>query len=62
MVKPKSPRTPANGASHVPDPPNPKDPAHGEWRIDEGSDESFPASDPSEAAMPHPRPGRRKDK
>jgi hypothetical protein len=61
MKKPKSPRAPQNGGSHVPDHPNPKDPEHGEWLIDEGSDESFPASDPSEAVMPHPRPSRRKD-
>ena len=59
MAKPKS--APDSGASHIPDPPSPNDPAHGEWRIDEGSDESFPASDPSEAVMPHPRPPR-KDK
>ncbi len=59
MKKPKTPRTPDSGASHVPDPPSPKDPAHDEWVIDEGSDESFPASDPSEAAMPHPHPKRK---
>ncbi len=60
MTKPKSPRAPDNGASHVPDHASPKDPEHAEWLIDEGSDESFPASDPSAAAMP--RPPRRKNK
>ena len=62
MTKPKSPPASSNGASHLPDHPNPKDPDHGEWVIDEGSDESFPASDPSGAAMPHPRPAGRKNK
>ena len=32
----------------------PGDPKHGEWLIDEASDESFPASDPSSLAQPHP--------
>jgi len=27
---------------------------HQEWRIDEAEDESFPASDPSSEAQPHP--------
>ena len=33
---------------------------HGEWLIDEGDDESFPASDPSSVTQPHgkPRKGR----
>jgi hypothetical protein len=44
---------PDQGDSHVPSHPDPADPLHGEWLIDEGSDESFPASDPSAAAMPH---------
>jgi hypothetical protein len=39
----------------VPPHPNPKDPAHGEWLIDEGDDESFPASDPSSVTQPHPK-------
>ena len=41
--------------------PQPADPKHGEWLIDEASEESFPASDPSSIAQPHrksqePRP------
>jgi hypothetical protein len=41
--------------------PQPGDPKHGEWLIDEASEESFPASDPSSVAQPHrkspdPRP------
>jgi hypothetical protein len=42
--------------SHVPAHPDPRDPAHDEWRVDEASDESFPASDPSATAMPHRSP------
>jgi len=49
--KPAAPNRP-----HVPPHPDPKDPDHGEWRIDEASDESFPASDPSQPAMPHRKP------
>ena len=61
MAKPKLPKTPPDGdPSHIQPHPDPKDPEHGEWLIDEGSDESFPASDPSEATMPRPRPTRRK--
>jgi hypothetical protein len=33
--------------------PQPSDPKHGEWLIDEASEESFPASDPSSVAQPH---------
>lgn len=33
--------------------PQPGDPKHGEWLIDEASEESFPASDPSSVAQPH---------
>lgn len=60
MSQPKPPRPPDGGASHVPDHGSPKDPEHDEWLIDEGDDESFPASDPSAPAMPHPRPERNK--
>jgi len=35
--------------------PKPADPKHGEWLIDEGEDESFPASDPNSATQPKPR-------
>ena len=59
MNKPKPAGNPDTGASHVPDKSNPRDPGHDEWVIDEGSDESFPASDPSEATMPRPRPARK---
>jgi hypothetical protein len=52
--KRKSP-APKVGGSQVPPHPNPKDPEHGEWLIDEGDDESFPASDPSSVTQPHPR-------
>src|SRR4051812_7900864 len=38
---------------------DPSDPRHTEWLIDEASEESFPASDSSSAAMPHPSPGQR---
>ena len=37
---------------------DPSDPRHTEWLIDEASEESFPASDSSSAAMPHPSPGQ----
>lgn len=40
--------------SPLPSHPQPGDPKHGEWLIDEASDESFPASDPSSVAQPHP--------
>jgi hypothetical protein len=40
-------------ASRIPPHPARDDPAHDEWRIDEASDESFPASDPSAPAQPH---------
>lgn len=52
---------PDQDAPHVPSHPDPADPLHGEWLIDEGSDESFPASDPSAVAMPHgSRRGKRR--
>lgn len=57
MKKPKPPTTPDPGASHVPPHPSPDDPAHKEWLIDEGEDESFPASDPPSITQPHPQPG-----
>lgn len=59
--KPKrpSPRTPDSGASHVPPHPSPDDPQHREWLIDEGDDESFPASDPQSITQPHRKPGRK---
>jgi hypothetical protein len=34
--------------------PPPEGNDHQEWRIDEAEDESFPASDPSSEAQPHP--------
>ena len=43
----------------VPAHPKPNDPKHGEWLIDEGEDESFPASDPNSATQPKPHGGRR---
>ena len=52
--KPAAP-APDSGTSHVPPHPKPKDPEHREWLIDEGSDESFPASDPSSATQPKAR-------
>ncbi|MGZ5037373.1 MAG: hypothetical protein ACXWG1_13985 [Usitatibacter sp.] len=39
--------------------PPPGTPEHEEWLVDEASEESFPASDPSEPAQPG---GNRKDK
>lgn len=39
--------------THPPAHPQPSDPKHGEWLIDEASEESFPASDPSSVAQPH---------
>ena len=42
--------------SHVTPHPGRDDPQHGEWLIDEADDESFPASDPSAVAQPHPKP------
>jgi hypothetical protein len=57
MAKAKNRRrrpTPKASGSHVPPHPQPNDPQHGEWVIDEASDESFPASDPSSATQPHP--------
>ena len=52
-----SKKTPSPAPAHPP----PGDPKHGDWLIDEASEESFPASDPSSVAQPHrkspdPRP------
>jgi hypothetical protein len=44
----------------VPPHPQPGDPKHGEWLIDEASDESFPASDPSSVSQPHRLPRDKK--
>ncbi len=59
----KKSRPPATkvGESQVPPHPQPEDPKHGEWLIDEGSDESFPASDPSSITQPH-APTRKKNR
>jgi hypothetical protein len=58
--KKKRPPAPKVGGSRVPAHPEPNDPQHGEWLIDEASDESFPASDPSSLTQPHRRRGRAK--
>lgn len=42
--------------SQVPPHPRPDDPQHAEWLIDEGDDESFPASDPQSITQPHRKP------
>jgi len=54
----KSPKPPAPkiGQGKVAPHPDPKDPQHREWLIDEAEDESFPASDPSTATQPKPKP------
>ena len=52
--KPKAPASKIPG-SPVPPHPMPADPEHNEWLIDEGGDESFPASDPSSITQPHPK-------
>jgi hypothetical protein len=46
------------GSTKVPPHPDPKDPQHEDWLVDEAADESFPASDPSSATQPKPKPGR----
>ncbi len=58
-AKKPSPPAPKVGDSQVPPHPKPKDPAHEEWLIDEGEDESFPASDPPAITQPHPKPGKK---
>ena len=50
----KTPPAPKVDKSQVPPPPRPDHPAHEEWRIDEGVDESFPASDPPAETQPRP--------
>jgi len=56
-TKPKLPDSNAADAG-VPPHPDPADPKHGEWLIDEGEDESFPASDPQSITQPHRKPGK----
>ena len=51
-------QAPKVGGTQVPPHPNPGDPKHTEWLIDEGEDESFPASDPNSATQPKPRGSR----
>ena len=53
------PPAPKVGASHVTAHPKPTDPAHEEWVIDEGADESFPASDPPSHTQPAPPKGKK---
>jgi hypothetical protein len=54
----KKRKTPAPKISdtRVPPHPSPDDPQHQDWIVDEGEDESFPASDPSTATQPKPKP------
>jgi hypothetical protein len=47
---------PKPDGSRLPPHPRPGDPKHGEWLIDEASEESFPASDPSSVTQPHRGP------
>lgn len=53
---PREAPAPKVSGSHVTPHPGRDDPQHGEWLIDEADDESFPASDPSAVAQPHPKP------
>lgn len=56
MNRPPAPKIPATRVlSH----PKPTDPKHADWVVDEASDESFPASDPSAPAQPHRKPRKR---
>jgi uncharacterized protein YeaO (DUF488 family) len=61
-MKARKPTRPAAKVetSQVPPHPDPDDPDHQEWVIDEGDEESFPASDPSAATQPHRRSDRNK--
>ena len=59
MPKRKIPPKTKRVTAAVPDRSNTKDPGHAEWLIDEASEESFPASDASEAVMPRPHPAPR---
>jgi hypothetical protein len=64
MAKAKNKRRPAApkvSDSRLAAHPRPSDPQHGEWLIDEGSDESYPASDPSSVAQPRPTSRKKKD-
>ena len=54
MPETAKPPGPKISETHVPAHPDPKDPQHAEWHIDEASDESFPASDPSAETQPQP--------
>ncbi len=54
--------TPKLNSTKLPPHPSPADPDHDEWLIDEASDESFPASDPSSATQPHVLPRDKKKK
>jgi len=54
--KPRKVAAPKVDSSQVPPRPSPDDPRHGEWLIDEGDDESFPASDPQSITQPHRKP------
>jgi hypothetical protein len=49
------PPAPKVSTTRVPEHPKPKDPKHEEWVIDEGADESFPASDPPSHTQPGPK-------
>ncbi|HEX9392001.1 MAG TPA: hypothetical protein VF928_11875 [Usitatibacteraceae bacterium] len=60
MPQDKKPATPKPQGTKLPPHPSPADPAHEEWLIDEASDESFPASDPSSATQPHAPPRDKK--
>jgi len=59
MAPPKKPKQPAPkiGDTRVPPHPSPDDPKHEDWLVDEGDDESFPASDPSSVTQPKPKKG-----
>ena len=59
-TKRKPPAAPKVGSSQVPPHPKPGDPKQEEWLIDEGEDESFPASDPPSMTQPHPTPVKKK--
>jgi len=52
-TKKSPPAAPRVSGTHMPPHPDPADPAHQEWVIDEGDEESFPASDPSAITQPH---------
>jgi hypothetical protein len=54
VKKKRAAPAPKLAASRIPPHPRRDDPAHDEWHIDEADDESFPASDPSAIAQPHP--------